>query len=69
MSISDEIRVLCARLKISMAELARRLGMSPQNLNAKMSRESFTIEELEKIAEATNTQFIRRFVLYNGEEI
>ncbi|MDR2090402.1 MAG: helix-turn-helix transcriptional regulator [Clostridiales bacterium] len=69
MTITDEIRVLCARLNISMAELARRLGSSPQSLSAKMSRKSFTVEELEKIAEVTNTSFVRKFVLLNGEEI
>jgi len=69
MTIADDIRVLCARLNISSAELARRLGCSPQSLSAKMSRKSFTIEELEQIAEVTNTKFVRKFVLLNGEEL
>ena len=46
MTISEQIKVLCVRSNISMAELARRLGKSPQALNAKLKRESFTIEEL-----------------------
>ena len=69
MTISDEIRVLCARLNISTAELARRLGCTPQNLSAKLNRKSFTIDDLERIAEVTNTKFKREFVLFNGEEI
>lgn len=69
MSISDEIRVLCARLNISVAELARRLGCSPQNLNSKLNRQSFSVKDLEQIAKVTNTSFIRKFVLLNGEEI
>lgn len=69
MTISDEIRVLCARLNISVAELSRRLGCSPQSLSAKMNRKSFTVEELERIAEVTNTKFQRKFVLLNSEEI
>lgn len=69
MTIADEIRVLCARLNISIAELARRLGCSPQSFSGKMSRKSFTVEELEQIAKVTNTTFQRKFVLYNGEEI
>ena len=42
-----------ARLEqgISQAELARRLGKSPQSFNSKMKRESFTVEDLEKIAD------------------
>ncbi len=69
MSISEEIKVLCARLSISVAELARRLGVLPQSLNAKMRRESFTISDLEKIAEVTGTSFERHFVLANDERI
>ena len=69
MSISDQIRVLCARLNISMAELARRMGMSPQNLNAKMKRGSFTVSELDHIAYATGTSFSRKFILATGEEV
>jgi hypothetical protein len=52
-----------------MAELARRLGVSPQSLNGKMKRESFTIDDLEKIASATDTVFTRTFVLKNGDTI
>lgn len=52
-----------------MAELARRLGVSPQSLSAKMKRESFTISELDKIAEAVGASFVRKFVLYNGNEV
>lgn len=52
MTISEQIKVLCVRQKISLAELARRLGTTPQNFNAKLKRESFTVAELEDIAEA-----------------
>jgi len=69
MSISEQIKVLCVRSNISMAELARRLGMSPQSLNAKLKRESFTITDLETIADAVGASFTRKFVLYSGEEI
>lgn len=69
MTSSQQIRVLCARLNISMAELARRMGLSPQSLSGKMRRESFTISDLEKVAEAVGSSFVRKFVLPNGEEI
>ena len=69
MSISDQIKVLCVRSNISMAELARRLGLSPQSFSAKMKRESFTITELEKIAYAVGASFVRKFVLFSGDEI
>ena len=69
MSISEQIKVLCVRSNISMAELARRIGLSPQSFSAKMKRESFTIAELNVIADAVGASFVRKFVLYNGDEI
>ena len=52
-----------------MAELARRMGKSPQALNAKLKRESFTIEELDIIADAVNAKFLRSFELSTGDKI
>lgn len=69
MTISEQIKVLCVRSNISMAELARRLGKSPQALNAKLKRESFTVEELDIIADAVNAKFLRSFELSTGDKI
>lgn len=69
MTISEQIKVLCVRCSMSEAELARRLGKSPQSFNAKMKRESFTIDDLNEIAEAVGVEFKRNFILTNGEEI
>lgn len=69
MTISEQIKVLCVRCNVSEAELARRLGKSPQSFNAKMKRGSFTIEDLNEIADAIGVEFKRNFILMNGEEI
>ena len=69
MTISEQIKVLCVRSDISVAELARRIGTTPQNFNGKMKRESFTLAELEDNADAVNSSFERKFVLENGEKI
>lgn len=69
MTISEQIKILCVRSNISVAELARRIGTTPQNLNAKMKRESFSISDLEEIAFATNCIFERNFILPIGEKI
>lgn len=69
MTISEQIKVLCVRQNISQAELARRLGRSPQSFNSKMKRGSFTVEELERIAEVTGSKFERNFIITNGEKI
>jgi len=69
MTISEQIKVLCVRSNISVSELARRVGTTPQNFNAKMKRESFTIAELEMIASAVESRFERSFILLNGDRI
>lgn len=69
MTISEQIKILCVRSNISVSELARRIGTSPQNLNAKLKRGSFTVDDLDQIAEVTDTIFERRFILRNGEKI
>ena len=69
MTIAEEIRMLCARRNISMAELARLTGQSPQNMSSKLKRCSFTIEELETLADAVGAKFERHFVLEDGEKI
>lgn len=69
MTISEQIKVLCVRSNISMAELARRVDTSPQAFNSKLKRGSFTIEELDIIADAVNAKFLRKFELDSGEEV
>ena len=69
MTISEKIKILCIRTNLSQAELARRLGTTPQNFSAKLKRESFTIGDLEHIAEVSGTNFEHKFILENGETI
>jgi hypothetical protein len=45
------------------------MGQTPQGFSAKMKRKSFTVSELEEIAEATGVKFKRSFCLSTGEEI
>lgn len=69
MTISEQIKVLCVRSDISVAELARRLGKSPQNMNSKLKRGSFTMDDLDDIAEAVGVTFERHFILDNGDKV
>ena len=69
MTLSEQIKVLCVRSNISVSELARRVGTSPQNFNAKLKRETFTVCDLEKIAKAVNCTFERNFILENGDKV
>jgi len=71
MALSDRIRILLIkRGNISEAELARKLGISPQNLNNKMKRDNFTEKDLQEIASVLDCTFITSFKMNDtGEEI
>ena len=47
---------------ISEAELARRTGQTPQNMNHKYKRNTFKISELEKVAEALGAELKIQFI-------
>lgn len=50
------------RGNITEAELARRTGQSPQNMNNKYKRNTFKISELEKVAEALDADLKISFI-------
>lgn len=69
MTTSDMIRELCDRMNISLAELCRRIGQTPQNFNKKLQRSTVSSEEMAKIAEALDVGYEQAFVLPDGYEI
>lgn len=69
MTTSDMIRELCEKQNISLAELCRRIGQTPQNFNKKLQRGTVSFEEMMKIAEAMDVGYEQAFVFQNGEKI
>lgn len=69
MTLREQIKVLSVRSGITMSELARRTGKTPQNFYGKLKRESFTLAELQQIAEAAGCSYEQYFLLENGEKI
>ncbi len=69
MTTSDMIRELCDKQNISLAELCRRIGQTPQNFNKKMRRETVSLDELISIADALEVTFEQSFVLPDGIRI
>ena len=67
MNTSEMVRELCKAMNISLAELARRLQQSPQNLFKKIMRDSLSLEELMSIADILGVRFEQAFVLPNGK--
>ena len=71
MALSEKIRILLVkRGNMSEAELARRLGLSPQNFNNKMKRDNFTEQDLQGIASALDCSLSVLFKMNDtGEEV
>jgi len=68
-TIEQKINMAVAYKGISQAELARRVGIAPQNFNKKVKRGTFSHEELGKIAEALDAVYQYGFVFPDGKEI
>ena len=63
MSMVERIRIaLVKRGNLSESELARRMGISPQNLHNKMKRDNFTETDLQEIANALGLELDISFV-------
>ena len=63
MTTSDMIRELCEKQNISLAELCRRIGQTPQNFNKKLQRGTVSTEEMLKIADVLGIVFEQRFII------
>ncbi len=63
MSMVETIRIACVkRGNISEAELARRVGVTPQNFNNKMKRDNFSERDLHEIADALGLRLEISFI-------
>ena len=69
MITSNLIKNLCKEKGISVAELARRIGQTPQNFNKKLKRETVSTEELMTIANELGVVFEQSYILENGEKL
>lgn len=69
MNTSELIKNLCKERGISIAELSRIIGQTPQNFNKKLKRETVNTEELILIANELGIIFEQSYILENGEKI
>lgn len=66
MTIAQKISMALSYKGISQAELARRIGTTPSNLNQKVKRNTLTKEELEQIANVLGGTWRAEFVFDDG---
>ena len=69
MDTSEQLKIVCVKLGISVSEMARRCGKSPQAFSQKMKREGFTPAELKEIALAVDFTYETEFILPNGDRV
>lgn len=68
MSISEKIRLLLRRHKMTITELAGRLHLSRQSVTKKLKDNHFTVSELQRIAEVLGCEIDIAFI-DNGERL
>ena len=68
-TIEQKVNMALSYKGISQAELARRIGTTPSNLNQKVKRNTLTKEELEQIATALGGTWRADFVFDDGTVI
>lgn len=66
MDIESKIRVALAFCKESQSSVARKMGVTSQNLNKRIRRNSLKQEDLEQIAEAMGAKYRSYFEFPDG---
>lgn len=69
MTMEQKINMAIAFKGISQATLARLIGMTPSNFNQKIKRDTFSSEELEKMAQALGATYEASFTFPDGTKI
>lgn len=69
MTMEQKISMALAYKGISQASLARAMGTTPSNFNQKLKRGTFSVEELQKIANLLGGSYYFGFEFPNGVKI
>lgn len=67
--LTEKIRIVAIKQKISLADIAERSGQSNSNLYNKLNRNDLKLSEMQRIADAAGVSLEINFVLPNGEKI
>lgn len=69
MNASDMIKELCNKKNISVSELTKRIGQTPQNFGKKLKRDTVTLDELKQIADLMEVINEQSFIFPDGRQI
>lgn len=68
MGMTEKIKIVLVKRKLSAAKLAAKLNCSPANISKKFARDNFSEKELKEIAEALDCDFEASFILRDTKE-
>lgn len=69
LSMGEKIRIILKRKKMTISELAEKIGTSNQNLSNKLTRDNFSEQELHSIAKAFDCSYEGFFIFNDNEKI
>ena len=61
--MAEKIKILLIKTRMNVVQLAKAKETSPQNLYNKLSRDNFSIKELQEIAKITGSELEINFVI------
>lgn len=69
MGMTEKIKILLIKRKMTVKELSEKLGYTSQNLSGKFKRDNFSENELIEIAKILDCTFDARFIMNDTNEI
>ena len=69
MTRSELIKFICQKNNISLSELARKIGQTPQNFNKKILRNTVSDEELTEIFLSLNVVYEQKIKFKDGTSV
>ncbi|MFJ7371573.1 helix-turn-helix domain-containing protein [Lysinibacillus sp. NPDC098008] len=69
MSMTEKIKIVLVKKKMTITQLAEALETSQSNLSKKMKRDNFSEKELEQIAEVLGIGYEANFILEDGTKV
>jgi hypothetical protein len=61
--MAEKIKILLIKTKMNVVQLAKAKNTSSQNIYNKLSRDNFTVKELQEIAEITGAELEINFII------
>lgn len=67
--MAEKIKILLIKTGMNVVKLAKAKDTSSQNIYNKLSRDNFTVKELQEIADLTGAELEINFIIYrNGKK-